>query len=82
MIGCLMDNMNRRDGLELGGKMSSSQLVRVSGVALLVGAVAYIVYVVLRAVMTAGVEPTSVALQGLWVPLNALGLIGALLTLL
>jgi hypothetical protein len=62
--------------------MTSSQLSRVSGLGLLVGAVAFVVHVVLRSLITAGLDPSSFAQQGLWVPINALGLIGAVLVLL
>jgi hypothetical protein len=62
--------------------MSSSQLSRVSGLGLLVGSVAFVVHVVLRSLITAGVDPASFAKHGLWVPINALGLIGAVLVLL
>jgi hypothetical protein len=48
----------------------------------LVGAVTFVVHVVLRSLMTAGVDPSSFAKEGLWAPLNALGLIGAVLVLL
>jgi hypothetical protein len=55
---------------------------RIGGLGLLVGAVAFVAHVVLRSIVTAGVEPSVVARQALWVPLNALGLAGAALVLL
>jgi hypothetical protein len=42
----------------------------------------FVAHVVLRSLMTAGVDPSSFAKEGLWAPLNALGLIGAVLVLL
>src|SRR5512138_2689692 len=62
--------------------MTSLQLFRISGLALLVGAVAYIIHIVARSVITAGPDPATFAKEGLWVPINALGVIGAALVLL
>lgn len=62
--------------------MTSSQLFRISGLALLVGAVAFIVHIVARSVITAGPDPATFAQEGLWVPINTLGVIGAALVLL
>jgi hypothetical protein len=62
--------------------MTSSQLYRVSGLGLLIGAAAFIIHVVLRSLVTAGVDPASFATQSLWVPINAIGLLGAVLVLL
>jgi hypothetical protein len=62
--------------------MTSSQLYRISGLGLLIGAVAFVVHVVLRSLITAGLDPSIFATQGLWVPINALGVIGAALVLL
>jgi hypothetical protein len=62
--------------------MTSSQLFRISGLALLVGAVTFIVHIVARSVITAGADPAVFAKEGLWVPINALGVIGAALVLL
>lgn len=62
--------------------MTRSQLYRVSGLGLWTGAIMFVVHVVLRSVMTAGVDPARFALQSFWAPLNALGLIGAVLVLL
>lgn len=49
---------------------------------MLVGAVAFVLHVVLRSVLTAGVDPAVSAQAGLWVPVNALGALGAALVLL
>lgn len=62
--------------------MTASQIGRISGLSLLIGAVAFVVHVVLRSWITAGVDPSVVAIQGLWVPVNVLGVIGAVLVLL
>ncbi len=62
--------------------MASSQLFRISGLALLVGAVAFIVHIVGRSVITAGADPTTFTKESAWVPINTLGVIGAQLVLL
>lgn len=62
--------------------MTSAQVLRISGRVLLAGATAFVVHVVLRSVITAGVDPAAFAKAGLWVPVNALGVIGALLVAL
>lgn len=62
--------------------MTSSPLYRISGLGLLIGAVAFVVHVVLRSLITAGVDPSTFAKQGFWVPINALGVVGAALVLL
>jgi hypothetical protein len=62
--------------------MTSSQLSRISGLALLVGAVAFIVHIVTRSMITARPDPATFAKEGLWVPINALGVMGAALVLL
>ena len=64
--------------------MTNSQLLRISGLALLIGAVAFIVHIVLRSVITAtaGGDTATFAKEGLWVPINLLGVIGAVLVLL
>ncbi len=62
--------------------MTGPKLRQVSGLALLVGGVAFTVHIALRSLITAGLPPTAFATHGLWVPINALGLIGAVLVLL
>src|SRR6266511_3262065 len=62
--------------------MTSPQLFRISGLALVVGAVAFIVHIVARSVITAGPDPATFAKEGLWVPINVLGGMGAALVLL
>jgi hypothetical protein len=62
--------------------MTNSQLFRISGLALLIGAVAFIVHIVARSVITAGPDTATFAKEGLWVPINALGAISAALVLL
>src|SRR5215218_9398483 len=63
-------------------RMTSSQLFRISGLVLLVGAIAFIVHIVARSVITAGANPATFTKEGLWVPINILGVIGAALVLL
>ncbi len=62
--------------------MTNSQLIRVSGFALLVGAVTFIVHIAARSLITAGADPITVYTESLWVPINALGVLGAVLVLL
>jgi hypothetical protein len=62
--------------------MTSWQLYRISGLGLLAGAIAFAAHVVLRSLITAGLDPSTFARQGLWVPINALGVMGAALVLL
>lgn len=49
---------------------------------MLIGAIGFIVHIVLRSLVTAGVDAATVAQQGLWVPINLLGVVGAVLVLL
>jgi hypothetical protein len=62
--------------------MTSSQLFRISGSALVAGAVVFIVHIMARSVMTAGPGLATAAREGFWVPINTLGVIGAALVLL
>lgn len=62
--------------------MTNAQVFRASGLALLTGAIAFVVHVVLRSVITAGPDPVAFAKSGLWAPVNALGVIGAFLVML
>lgn len=62
--------------------MTSAQVFRISGLALLAGAIAFVVHVVLRSVITAGPDPATFAKASLWVPVNALGVMGAFLVIL
>jgi hypothetical protein len=62
--------------------MTSSQLFRFSGISLVVGAIAYIVYIVARSAITSGTDPVTFYQEGLWVPINVLGVSGAMLVLL
>jgi hypothetical protein len=48
----------------------------------MVGAIAFIVHIVARSMITAGTDPATVAKAGLWVPVNLLGVIGAALVFL
>ena len=62
--------------------MTGSQLFRIGGLGFFVGAVAFVFRVVLRSVISAGVDPALSAKGGFWVPVNALGALGAALVLL
>jgi hypothetical protein len=62
--------------------MTSQQLLRTSGLALVAGASAFVCYVILRSVITAGAEPAAFAINRLWEPVNALGVLGAVLVIM
>jgi hypothetical protein len=62
--------------------MTISQLFRISGLALVLGAAVFIVHLVLRSVVTAGADPATVPVGSLWAPINLLGVIGAWLVLI
>jgi hypothetical protein len=64
------------------GTATGARLSGIGGLLVFVGAVAFILHVVLRSVLTAGVDPAVSAQAGLWVPVNALGALGAALVLL
>jgi hypothetical protein len=64
------------------GIVSGTRLFRIGGLLVIIGAVAFVLHVVLRSVLSAGVGPAVSAQAGLWVPLNALGALGAALVLL
>ena len=55
------------------GIVSGRRLFRICGLLVFVGALAFVLHVVLRSVLSAGVDPAVSAKAGLWVPLNALG---------
>ena len=62
--------------------MTGTRLSGSGGLLVFVGAVAFVLHVVLRSVLTAGVDPAVAAQASLWVPVNALGALGATLVLL
>jgi hypothetical protein len=62
--------------------VTGTRLSRIGGFLVFVGAGAFVLQVVLRSVLSAGVDPAVSAQAGLWVPLNALGALGAALVLL
>jgi hypothetical protein len=62
--------------------MTGSQLFRIGGLGVFVGAVAFVLHIVLRSVISAGADPALFAKGGLWVSVNALGAFGAALVLL
>ena len=55
---------------------------RISGIGMLVGAVTFTLFVVLRSLMTAGANPADLAQEPVWVAINGLGVAGAVLVLL
>jgi hypothetical protein len=61
--------------------MTPSQAYRISGLASLIGAITFAVHIVLRSVITAGLDPSASAQHGLWVPINLLGVVSAVLVL-
>jgi hypothetical protein len=64
------------------GTVTGTRLSRIGGFLVFVGAVSFVLHVVLRSVLTAGVDPAVSAQAGLWVPVNSLGALGAALVLL
>jgi len=64
------------------GTAPGAWLSGIGGLLVVVGAVAFVVHVVVRSVFTAGVDPAVSAQMGLWAPVNALGALGAVLVLL
>jgi hypothetical protein len=62
--------------------MTSHQLLRISGLALLVGASTFVGHVILRSVITAGPDPVAFAINRLWEPVNAVGVLGAVLVMM
>jgi hypothetical protein len=62
--------------------VTGARLSGIGGLLVFVGAVAFVVHIVVRSVLTAGVDPAVSAQAGLWVPVNALGAGGAALVLL
>jgi hypothetical protein len=59
--------------------MTILRLYRISGLGLAIGAALFIVHVIARSMVTAGLEPSASAMQSLWIPINALGVVGAML---
>ncbi len=62
--------------------LTGAQIFRISGLALAVGAGVFIVHLVARSMITAGADPATLAQQALWVPVNLLGVLGAVIVLL
>ena len=73
--------LHAQSGREVG-TVTGMRLFRIGGLLVFVGAVAFVLHVVLRSVLSAGVDPAVSAQAGLWVPVNALGALGAALVLL
>src|SRR5918999_2692138 len=64
------------------GTVTGTRLSGIGGLLVIVGAFAFVLHVVLRSVISAGVDSAVSAQAGLWVPVNALGALGAALVLL
>src|SRR5918993_3562171 len=64
------------------GTLTGTRPFRIGGLLVFVGAASFVSHVVSRSVLTAGVDPAVSAKAGLWVPVNALGALGAALVLL
>jgi hypothetical protein len=64
------------------GTAPGAWLCGIGGLLVVGGAVAFVTHVVVRSVLTAGVDPAASAQKGLWGPVNALGVLGAVLVLL
>lgn len=62
--------------------MTITQFYRISGIGMFIGGIAFVIHLVLRSLVTAGLDPATVAQQGLWAPINLLGVVGAALVLL
>jgi hypothetical protein len=62
--------------------MTAPSIQRAAGLGLSIGAVLFVAHIVLRSLVTAGVEPAVFATRASWVPINALGVAGAVLVLL
>lgn len=58
------------------------RIFRISGLSLLSGALVFILHTILRSMITAGPEAATFALDRMWVPVNILGVVGAILVLL
>lgn len=58
------------------------QIFRISGFSLLTGAVVFVLHIALRSVITAGSDATTFARESLWLLINVLGIVGAVLVLL
>ncbi len=61
--------------------MTSPMPARRAGFLLVVGAAAFVVHLAARSYLTAGPDLATVAREGLWIPVNALGAVAAALVL-
>lgn len=62
--------------------MQTTRLYQICGVFSVVGAFVFSVHIVLRSVLTAGVDPVVSAQGPFWITVNALGALGALMVLI
>ncbi len=61
--------------------MTITQFYRISGLGMIIGASAFLVHLVLRSFVTAGLDSVTSAQQNSWVPINVLGVVGGALVL-
>ena len=61
--------------------MTNEQIFHFSGLALMAGAVTFLIHLVARSVISVSADPATMALQPLWVPVNLVGVLGAILVL-
>jgi hypothetical protein len=66
----------------IAGTATGMRLSGIGGFLVVIGAVAFVMHIVARSVLTAGVDPAVSAQMGLWAPVNVLGALGAVLVLL
>jgi hypothetical protein len=59
-----------------------SRRAGIGGMAVVAGALAYVLHIVVRSMLTAGVDPVTSAEAPLWVPVNALGAVGSALVMI
>src|SRR3712207_8420078 len=86
-MGLLEDEVLQRWAPQPGGsyprrRVTGTRLSGIGGLLVFVGAGAFVLHVVLKSVLTAGVDPAVSAQAGLWVPVNALRALGAPVVLL
>jgi len=62
--------------------VTHSKLLGTGSLVLLVGAIAFGVHIVARSLVTAGPDLATAAREGIWMPINALGALAAVLVLL
>lgn len=64
------------------GAITDAKLTAIGGLLVVIGAVAFVVHIVVRSALAAGATPAASAQSDLWVPANALGSVAAILVLM